>query len=156
MKLRLELGILRKISARLARVLVMAGLASTLAALLTGCGSSSASGGNQTPPLSITTSSLPTVQVGVAYNTQLAAAGGTPPYIWSLASGNLPPGLTLASNGAIAGTATAAGTFNISVMVTDSLGAHQTASYSMSVVIGTDAFGGFTAMPVLGCTQGGY
>lgn len=75
-------------------------------ALLQGCGSSSS--GNPNPdPLAITTTSLPSGQVGVAYSTTLAATGGTPPYTWTTTSGTLPAGLMLtASTGAISGTPT--------------------------------------------------
>jgi hypothetical protein len=59
---------------------------------------------NALMPISITTNSLPSGQVGMAYSTTLAASGGTPPYSWSLTSGTLPGGLSLASNGAITGT----------------------------------------------------
>jgi Putative Ig domain len=61
--------------------------------------------------LAITTSSLPSGQVGVAYTTTLAASGGTKPFSWSITSGTLPTGLSLnASTGAITGTPTAAAT----------------------------------------------
>ena len=60
-------------------------------------------------PLTITTTSLPSGQVGTAYNATLTATGGTTPYTWSLTSGTLPGGLLLnASTGAISGTPTAA------------------------------------------------
>jgi hypothetical protein len=60
------------------------------------------------PALAITTSSLPSGQVGVAYNATLAATGGVLPYTWSLISGSL-DGLTLnAATGAITGMPTAA------------------------------------------------
>ena len=58
-------------------------------------------------PLTITTTSLPNGQLNVAYTSTLAAAGGNPPYTWSLQSGSLPAGLSLnASTGAITGTPT--------------------------------------------------
>jgi hypothetical protein len=68
----------------------------------------------------------------------------------------MPPGLTLAGNGALAGTVTAIGVFNFSVMVTDSLGAQQAAPYSISVMIATDPYAGFTRIPIAGCTRTGY
>ena len=56
-------------------------------------------------PLAITTASLPSGTVGVAYSTTLAATGGTTPFTWSLTSGTLPAGLSLnPSTGAITGT----------------------------------------------------
>src|SRR5882762_1751824 len=52
----------------------------------------------------ITTSTLASGTVGVAYNSALTATGGTTPYSWSIASGTLPTVLTLSSAGVISGT----------------------------------------------------
>src|SRR5215469_5914155 len=57
--------------------------------------------------LVITTSALPTGQVGTAYAASLAASGGTAPYTWAVTGGALPAGLSLAASGALAGTPTA-------------------------------------------------
>jgi hypothetical protein len=58
--------------------------------------------------LSVTTTSLPSGQVGTAYTATLAATGGTAPLTWSLAAGSLPAGLSLTpSTGVITGTPTA-------------------------------------------------
>jgi len=54
--------------------------------------------------LAIATSSLPSGNVGIFYDITLAPAGGNAPYTWSLSSGSLPNGLTLASSGRISGT----------------------------------------------------
>ena len=71
-----------------------------------------------------TTSPLPGATLNSAYNTQLTATGGVPPYTWSLATGSaLPAGLTLNSvspSATISGTPTATGTFQFNVKVTDS------------------------------------
>jgi len=59
--------------------------------------------------LSISTTSLPSGQVNIAYNATLTATGGTAPYSWSLLSGTLPSGLMLnTATGAITGTPTVA------------------------------------------------
>lgn len=59
--------------------------------------------------------------VNVVYHSQIPASGGTPPYTWSLASGQLPLGLTLDSaTGNIDGTPTQVGTLNFAARVTDS------------------------------------
>ncbi|HJT89530.1 MAG TPA: Ig domain-containing protein, partial [Bryobacteraceae bacterium] len=71
------------------------------------------------PPLAITTASLPNGAVGAAYSQTLAAAGGSGNYIWSLASGSLPQGLTLAPSGAITGTPTTAGNASFTVQISD-------------------------------------
>ena len=73
-----------------------------------------------TPPLDLTTAQLAAGQQGVAYNQSLAAAGGKPPYAWSIAEGSLPAGLALnPTGGAISGTPSVSGTFNITLAVTD-------------------------------------
>jgi Putative Ig domain len=86
-------------------------------------------------PLKITTTSLPAGNVGSAYNAALSATGGTPPYAWRIASGALPPGLTLnAATGAVSGTPTMAGSGSFIAEVKDT--AATTASYTYSVSIG--------------------
>jgi hypothetical protein len=77
--------------------------------------------GAATPPLSVTTTSLPSGLTGQAYSATLQATGGKPAYTWSVAAGQLPPGMQLAaSNGQITGTATTAGQYSSTVQVTDS------------------------------------
>ncbi len=73
--------------------------------------------------LVITTDSLPAANVGIAYNQNLGAAGGTMPYTWSLTAGALPGGLNLSADGLISGTPAAKGFFNFTVQVADSSGA---------------------------------
>ncbi len=71
------------------------------------------------PVLLITTTELPPGVQGVPYHATLTASGGITPYVWSMLSGALPPGLTLSSIGVIAGTPGATGTFNFTAQVTD-------------------------------------
>ena len=104
--------------------------------------------------LTIAPSSVLVARFQEAYSSNLTASFGTAPYTYMLASGSLAPGLTLAGNGAITGTATATGTFNFSVLVTDSLGAQRTVSYVLTVIIGTGQYGGLTAAPIPECTPG--
>ena len=85
-------------------------------------------------PVVITTTSLLAGALNAAYTKTLKAAGGTLPYDWSLASGSLPPGLTL-SGETISGTPTATGTFNFVVQVTDAGNPMQTATQSLSIAI---------------------
>ena len=93
--------------------------------------------------LTITTTSLPSGTIGIAYSQTLQAVGGTTPYTWSLSSGTLPASLSLnASTGAITGTPATAGTSNFTVMVTDS--ATNTATKPLSITI--------TAAPTLTIT----
>jgi len=72
-------------------------------------------------PPTITTKTLPSGKVGKYYSTVLQAAGGTPPYRWSISSGPLPNGLILSSAGGLTGNPTVAGTTMLLFMVTDSV-----------------------------------
>jgi hypothetical protein len=93
--------------------------------------------------LSITTSSLPSGQVGASYSATLVATGGTTPYTWSISSGSLPAGLTLnAATGAITGTPTApASATPLTFTVTDSSSPAQTASAMLTLTISSSATG---------------
>jgi hypothetical protein len=87
-------------------------------------------------PLVITngTDVLKPGQVGVFYETGVFADGGVPPYRWSLAAGQLPPGLSLTTSpGRITGTPTTAGTFTFTLRVTDSAGTQATQQFSITV-----------------------
>ena len=82
--------------------------------------------------LIIVTPSLPDGVVGTSYSATLAAAGGIPPYTWTVTG--LPDGVT--ANGAtIGGSPTTAGKFTVTVSVKDSQpgSAPQTKSYGVTV-----------------------
>jgi len=89
------------------------------------------------PPLSITSSSLPSGQVGIAYSATLTATGGISPYTWSITSGTLPAGLSLnASSGAISGTPTAAASnMALTFQVSDSEKSTQTKTTTLPLNI---------------------
>jgi len=89
------------------------------------------------PPLTITTTSLPTGLVGTAYSALVVAAGGTSPYTFSITSGSLPTWATLNPNtGAITGMPTTAGTSPFTVSVTDSsTPTPQTVTQPLSITI---------------------
>ena len=55
------------------------------------------------PPLGILTKSVPNARASALYSVQLACMGGEPPYEWTVAGGELPPGLVLSADGVIAG-----------------------------------------------------
>ena len=96
--------------------------------------------------LAITTTALPNGNQGVAYSATLSATGGTAPYSWSILSGLLPQGVSLTTTtGAISGTPTTSGTYNVAVQVTDAAG-HQS-SKSFSLVIAAALTITTTALP---------
>ncbi len=91
---------------------------------------------NPAVPLAITnTSPLPGGMVGTRYSLSLLAHGGNPPYQWAVTDGNLPPGITLASNGSMTGAPTQGGTYKFTVTVTDESG--NTATGTFALVVGT-------------------
>jgi large repetitive protein len=70
-------------------------------------------------PLQITSTVATVGTVGTAYQFQLEATGGVPPYSWSATPSTLPAGLALSGAGVVSGTPTAAGSFNPSITVAD-------------------------------------
>ncbi len=90
----------------------------------------------QAAPLVVTTTSMPTGTVGVAYSATLLATGGTTPYAWSIASGSPPGGVSLNTvSGAITGAPTNAGTFTFTARVSDAGSPQQIASNALSITI---------------------
>ncbi len=72
--------------------------------------------------------------VGSAFIYQPAAMGGVGPYTWSIASGSLPGGLSLNSaTGAITGTPSQVGVFNVGLTVRDQVGQSVTGMVEVKV-----------------------
>jgi large repetitive protein len=71
--------------------------------------------------------------VGQPYTGGISVSGGTPPYVCTLASGALPPGLTLNADCSITGTPLVPGSYSFTVNVTDSVAG--TASVAVSLDI---------------------
>ena len=74
-----------------------------------------------TTMLAATAPSFHSGEVGLAYSAvSFSATGGVAPYKWSVASGALPGGLTLGSDGSVSGTPTSGGTSTFTIAVSDS------------------------------------
>ena len=88
-----------------------------------------------TTPLQVVTATLPDAAQNGFYSTALVAAGGQPPYRWSLAPGSasLPYYLALGTNGVISGTPASSETDYFIVRVTDS--ASTTADHLLALVV---------------------
>jgi hypothetical protein len=102
-------------------------------------GNSSRSGSSQVTiqsaaSLTISTSSLSAAEVNTAYNANLGASGGTPPYHWTISAGSLPSGVQLqATTGALAGTTGQLGSHPFTANVTDAAGHSATKSLNLTV-----------------------
>jgi len=80
-------------------------------------------------------SPLAETTVGVSYSASLGASGGKAPYTFS--AQGLPPGISLTSDsGALSGTSTAAGDFQVQVTVKDADGKQASKSFTLKVYPG--------------------
>ncbi|MDP2896332.1 MAG: putative Ig domain-containing protein [bacterium] len=87
-------------------------------------------------PLSIVTfSPLPDGKVGESYGFAFTATGGKLPYTWDVASGTLPQGLNLGSDGRLSGVPTQYGDFSFVIRVTDSQQTPDTDAKGMAIRI---------------------
>jgi serine/threonine protein kinase len=72
---------------------------------------------------------------GEAYSFDLRAAGGTPPYTWSVGAGDLPPGISLRpETGTLQGTPTQQGSYEFSLVVAS--GSRASASRAFQLRVG--------------------
>jgi Putative Ig domain len=121
------------------RCAALVALASGLT-ILNGCSGFSTPANASSPPASSSdaalsiSSTLPSATVGSAYQAVLSVSGGTAPYFFSLASGELPGSVLLnATTGSISGTPTAAGSFSFAISVVDSKGLSKQQSFQLTV-----------------------
>ena len=85
------------------------------------------------PTITLTPASLPSATAGVAYN-QRVTASPAGSYSYTLATGNLPPGLSLnATTGALSGTATATGSYAFSIKAERGVGCSAVKAYTLVV-----------------------
>ncbi len=87
-----------------------------------------------------TAQALPIAFVNQAYAQTLSTAGGTGSISFSLQSGNLPNGLTLAPTGSISGTPTSAGAFTFTVRAVDSANVTIATVLTLNVTSATVSF----------------
>ncbi len=74
----------------------------------------------QAPLLAVVDEPPPSLVAGVEFHVLLHARGGVPPYVWSVASGALPEGITLTPEGWLAGRPAKPGAFTVTLRVEDS------------------------------------
>lgn len=86
--------------------------------------------------LTITTNTLPNGQEGSDYSANLAGAGGTSPYTWSITAGALPSGISMNASGVFSGTLAAGteGSYPLTIRLQDGDGIFVTRDYTLTVV----------------------
>ena len=99
-------------------------------------------------PVTITTKSLPSGTLSVAYSAALAASGGAGSNKW--AATGLPPGLSISPGGTISGTPTTAGQYVTVVTVTDAAGTLGVQTYAISILLPTTPALSFSSLPTNG------
>jgi hypothetical protein len=102
-----------------------------------------------TPQLVIETNSLAVATVGSPFSVAINASGGQTPYRWTLASGTLPPGLTLSSGGVLTGTPTQSGTFSFVAQAIDNASQHAIQNYSLPVAPIASGYDGPAELPLV-------
>jgi hypothetical protein len=88
--------------------------------------------------VAITTTTVPNGTVGTAYSAVVNASGGCAPYVWAIAAGKLPAGVTAKASKttkslAFSGTPKTAGTYSFTEDVTGCGGSHSKRSYQIVV-----------------------
>lgn len=87
----------------------------------------------------VSPATLPSIPFSETFSFTLEATGGNPPYVWTIPSGDLPPGISLTSGalGTLEGTPTAVGAYSFTAQVTDSASATASQEFTL-VVAGTE------------------
>ena len=84
---------------------------------------------------------LPRGIQNVPYSVTLMVLGGVDPYIWTVTSGTLPPGISLsATSGILSGTPTVAGNYTFTVQVADTFGLAATITYTLGIWVYQNQF----------------
>ncbi|MBI5635113.1 MAG: putative Ig domain-containing protein, partial [Nitrospirae bacterium] len=85
------------------------------------------------PTISLAPAGLPNGTANAVYSQTITASGGVGAYTYTITAGALPTGLTLSAAGLLSGTPTATGTFNFTVMATDSNGCTGSRAYTLFI-----------------------
>ena len=87
-----------------------------------------------TPALTVAVCAATSGPAGQPYSATLSASGGVPPYTWTLAGGQLPPGLAInSSSGQIGGTPSTPGSYSFGVRVSDQNSASVTRTCAVTI-----------------------
>jgi len=97
--------------------------------------------------ITIPAGALPNALFKTAYSQSLTSSGGNAPITWSLASGQLPPGITLSTAGLLSGSPTSVGLFSFALKAADWSSPQQSATASFTIDVATTLSISFTTQP---------
>ncbi len=89
------------------------------------------------PTIVVSPATLLDPVAATAYSQTITATGGVGPYGFAVSAGSLPPGITLASGGALSGTSNQVGTYNFTVTATDNFGQTGSRAYTVTIAAPT-------------------
>ena len=104
-----------------------------------------------TPAIAVNPASLPDPTAASSYSQIVTATGGAAPYTFAVTAGSLPPGITLASSGALSGTSNQVGTYNFTITATDNFGQTGSRAYTVTIAAPT-----LTLTPAAGTLNAPY
>ena len=90
-----------------------------------------------TPTIVVSPATLLDPVAATAYSEIITATGGVGPYGFAVSAGSLPPGITLASGGALSGTSNQVGTYNFTITATDNFGQTGNRAYTVTIAAPT-------------------
>ena len=93
------------------------------------------------------TNTIPNGVVNSSFAYNFRTQGGTSPYTYSVTTGTLPPGLTLAATGAVTGTPTTSGSYPVTIKVTDAGGKTTNTDVTFNVNSGSFGISNVTLQP---------
>jgi hypothetical protein len=109
------------------------------------------------PVVTLSPAVLPNGTVGTAYNQTITGSGGTAPYTFSVTSGTLPAGLTLAVGGGLTGTPTTSAASTFTIRGVDAVGCFAERTYTVSITTAVPTLPQvFAGVLALGLTALGY
>src|SRR5262249_36285832 len=93
----------------------------------------------QNTNITLSPPTLPGAFVGAPYSQAITANSGIAPFTFSIASGSLPSGLSLAAGGTLSATPTNTGNYSFTVAVSDRDGVPGSRAYTLGVICPTIA-----------------
>ncbi|MGA9526776.1 MAG: putative Ig domain-containing protein [Terriglobales bacterium] len=120
------------------------------------CATSAKAAGSHTDNRLAVSASLPDGTINQPYNAVFSVGGGASPYLFSVSSGSLPPGLTLNQNtGSLSGAPSATGSYTFQLLVTDAGAEQGNAVFTVDVKRSVQSGFAITVSPTVATVNSG-